>query len=196
MPDIHFECPKCKQTLDAPEELASQLIECPTCKETIEVPVRSQPKEAPRPPEPPKPTPVPPTPAPATPPKFELPPIVVSRVGIALSIIAVLEFIGAPIAGGIVGSGYHGNVVAGWIVFVSGVISGLIFLGFACVIDRIHQSAQRLHRIELLIQRASDKKTPPNTALEPTATAPSVFDWVTDFLYPTGGSTPQGAQSS
>lgn len=42
MPDIHLACPKCKQTLDAPEELASQLIECPTCKETIEVPVRSR----------------------------------------------------------------------------------------------------------------------------------------------------------
>jgi DNA-directed RNA polymerase subunit M/transcription elongation factor TFIIS len=58
IPDIHFECPKCKQTLDAPEELAAQLIECPTCKETIEVPVRSQRKEAPKPPEPPKPAPI------------------------------------------------------------------------------------------------------------------------------------------
>ena len=59
MPDIHFDCPKCKQTLDAPEELAAQLIECPTCKETIEVPVRSQRKEVPKPPapEPPPPTP-------------------------------------------------------------------------------------------------------------------------------------------
>ena len=43
MPDIHFECPKCKQTLDAPEELATQLIDCPSCKEVIEVPVRSHP---------------------------------------------------------------------------------------------------------------------------------------------------------
>jgi phage FluMu protein Com len=43
MPDIHFECPKCKQTLDAAEELATQLIDCPSCKEVIEVPVRSQP---------------------------------------------------------------------------------------------------------------------------------------------------------
>ena len=49
MPDIHFECPKCKQTLDAPEELATQLIECPTCKATIEVPVRSRHKEPPKP---------------------------------------------------------------------------------------------------------------------------------------------------
>lgn len=63
MPDIHFECPKCKQTLDAPEELATQLIDCPTCKETIEVPVRSQRTEAPKPPEPPKPV-LPPIPSP------------------------------------------------------------------------------------------------------------------------------------
>jgi hypothetical protein len=28
--------------IDAPEELAAQLIECPSCKETIEVPVRSR----------------------------------------------------------------------------------------------------------------------------------------------------------
>jgi len=56
MPDIHFECPKCKQMLDAPEELAAQLIECPTCKETIEVPLRSlRPKIEPPPPLPPKP---------------------------------------------------------------------------------------------------------------------------------------------
>ena len=47
MPDIHFECAKCGQPIDAPEELASQLIECPTCKETIEVPARSQREQAP-----------------------------------------------------------------------------------------------------------------------------------------------------
>jgi|ERR1043166_138666 tellurium resistance protein TerD len=42
MPDIHFECPKCKQSLEAPSELANELIECPTCKETIEVPARTR----------------------------------------------------------------------------------------------------------------------------------------------------------
>src|ERR1041385_5512813 len=40
MPDINFECPMCKQSLAAPEELANQLIECPTCAQTIEVPLR------------------------------------------------------------------------------------------------------------------------------------------------------------
>lgn len=38
MPDIHFQCAKCNQSIDAPDELANQLIECPTCNETIEVP--------------------------------------------------------------------------------------------------------------------------------------------------------------
>jgi hypothetical protein len=43
MPDIHFECPKCNQSLDAPEELVGQLIECPSCNETIEIPIHSSP---------------------------------------------------------------------------------------------------------------------------------------------------------
>jgi len=158
MPDIHFECPKCKQTLDAPEELATQLIECPTCKETIEVPVRSQRKEAPKPPEPPKPAPTPPTPAPATPKKFELPPIEDSMVSGLLTLIAALELIGSPIAGLIIGSDYNGNTAEGWLVFLSGVISGLILLGFARVIQNTSESSQRLRRLEMLMERDYDKK--------------------------------------
>jgi len=42
MSDIHFECPKCQQSLEAADELANELIECPTCKETIEVPTRTR----------------------------------------------------------------------------------------------------------------------------------------------------------
>jgi Family of unknown function (DUF6232) len=45
MPRIHFDCPNCTQSLDAPEELASQLIECPSCNETIEIPTRSRPSK-------------------------------------------------------------------------------------------------------------------------------------------------------
>jgi len=172
MPDIHFECPKCSQTLDAPEELAAQLIDCPTCKETIEVPVRSQHKEPPKPPEP-APKPAPP-PAPAKVPEFRLPEVEESGVAIALIFIAVLEFIGAVIGGFVVGGGYDGNTELGWLIFGCGVLSGLILLGFARVIEYSFQSAQRLRRLELLIQRASEQKPPPNTALEPTATAPSV----------------------
>jgi hypothetical protein len=60
----------CSQSLEAPEELANELIECPTCKETIEVPPRSRPAkvEVPAAPEPP---PLPPSgPAPSADPGF------------------------------------------------------------------------------------------------------------------------------
>ncbi len=45
----------CNQSLEAPEELANQLIDCPTCKETIEVPIRGRPAkvDVPSPPQPP-----------------------------------------------------------------------------------------------------------------------------------------------
>ena len=42
MVEIHFECPSCAQSINAPQELANQLIECPTCKNTIEVPACSR----------------------------------------------------------------------------------------------------------------------------------------------------------
>lgn len=37
MPDIHFNCPQCRQSLEAPTDMVGQLIECPSCKQTIEV---------------------------------------------------------------------------------------------------------------------------------------------------------------
>jgi hypothetical protein len=168
MPDIHFECPKCKQPIDAPEELVAQLIECPTCKETIEVPVCSQPK--------PKAVPASPAPTPPTPPKFELPPIEDSGVATALTIIAVLEFIGAVIGGLVVGIGDRRYVSAehsdvgvayststgrpeiGWLIFCSGILSALILLGFARVIQNTFESSQRLRRLEILMERDYDKK--------------------------------------
>jgi hypothetical protein len=155
MPDIHFECPKCAQTIDAPEELATQLIECPTCKETIEVPVRTQRKEAPKPPELPKPAPVPPTPTLTTPPKFSLPPIEDSVVSMILTFIAALEFLGSIAAGFIVGSE---NTEAGVLFFVGGIVSGLILIGFATVIQNTYESSQRLRRLELLMERDYDRK--------------------------------------
>jgi hypothetical protein len=42
MPDIHFDCPICNQSLEAPEDLANQLIDCPTCKTAIQVPSGSR----------------------------------------------------------------------------------------------------------------------------------------------------------
>ena len=37
MPDFHFNCPNCSQSIDAPTEMIGQLIECPSCNQTIEV---------------------------------------------------------------------------------------------------------------------------------------------------------------
>ena len=39
MSDIRFNCPSCKQSLDATPDMAGQLIDCPSCKNTIEVPM-------------------------------------------------------------------------------------------------------------------------------------------------------------
>jgi|GEM_PF-2198173 len=38
MSDIRFNCPSCMHSLDAPQEIAGQLIDCPACKNTIEIP--------------------------------------------------------------------------------------------------------------------------------------------------------------
>ena len=155
--DIHFECPKCKQTLDAPEELANQMIECPTCKEMIEVPRRTRPswtvevvsKPALKPPEP------------ARFPEFRLPD---SGVAIALTIVAMLDFIGAVIGGLAVGvdnpyhDKYDSHPELGWLIFGCGLLSGLILLGFARVVEYSFQSAERLQRIETLMRRSYDDK--------------------------------------
>ena len=147
--------------LDAPEEFATQLIDCPTCKETIEVPFRSRTPDTPKVPEPllvppPKPPEPPEAPTPIEQsPVFKLPPVEDSVVASFLTIIAALQLIAAPVAGLIIGSG---SPQAGWLVFLSGVVSGLILLGFARVIENTSQSAQRLQRIEMLIQNEYDKK--------------------------------------
>lgn len=38
MPEISFTCPKCQQSLEAPDEYANQVIECPSCQNEITVP--------------------------------------------------------------------------------------------------------------------------------------------------------------
>jgi len=87
--------------------------------------------------------------------QFRLPAIEDSSVAKALTIIAALELIGSPIVGLGVGSD---NAEVGWLVFISGVISGLILLGFARVIQNTFESSQRLKRLEMLMQRSYDNK--------------------------------------
>lgn len=38
MADIKFNCPGCRQSLEAPPDMAGQLIDCPSCKISIEIP--------------------------------------------------------------------------------------------------------------------------------------------------------------
>jgi hypothetical protein len=92
---------------------------------------------------------------PAQTPAFSLPPIEASGVAFALRIVAALELVGAPFAG--VGVGCD-NAPVGWLVFISGLISGLILLGFSQVIQHLSESSQRLQRIEMLILKAHDEK--------------------------------------
>ena len=38
MADMEFECPGCRQTLEAPEDMAGDIVECPACGTQIAVP--------------------------------------------------------------------------------------------------------------------------------------------------------------
>jgi hypothetical protein len=80
-----------------------------------------------------------------------------SVVAMALTVVAALELIAAPIAGLVVGSD---NTFRGVAIFTGGFTGGLILLGFAKVIDHSYEQAQRMRRIERLLLKASaDKKS-------------------------------------
>jgi hypothetical protein len=49
MPDLKFNCPHCKQSLEAPEDILGQLIDCPTCNQPIKVPITQVQPSAPPP---------------------------------------------------------------------------------------------------------------------------------------------------
>ncbi len=42
MPDINFDCPFCKQNLDAPDDMTGMSIECPSCGKSIQIPAPLQ----------------------------------------------------------------------------------------------------------------------------------------------------------
>jgi len=58
-----------------------------------------------------------------------------------LTAIAVLDFVGAVIAGFVVG---NENLSLGWMVFVGGILSGIFVLGFAYALKYLHAIARRL----------------------------------------------------
>jgi hypothetical protein len=43
MPDIEFVCPGCEQTLEAPAEMAGEVIECPSCQTAMTIPAAEEP---------------------------------------------------------------------------------------------------------------------------------------------------------
>lgn len=64
MSDIRFNCPSCRQSLEAPPDMVGQVIDCPSCTKPIEIPTRPTPRVE----TPPPPTHSPPTPRPSQPP--------------------------------------------------------------------------------------------------------------------------------
>ena len=72
--------------------------------------------------------------------------------------IAILEFIAAPLVA--ISLGQRDGQLA-IVIFVSSILSGLFLLGFARVIDCLYESAQRLRKIEYLLQKAENDKMPP-----------------------------------
>lgn len=90
-----------------------------------------------------------------------------SSVANALASIAVIEFVVSVIAGVVVG---EEKGAAGWLVFFSGVIGGLILLGFSKVIEHSYESAQRLRRIEILLRKIIPEK---NTRADAPAPVPA-----------------------
>ena len=159
MNQIQFDCPGCGQTIKTPEEAQFERVKCPTCQHEF-FPDKTRivrPTPAGPPPESAAPAPPPPI-VPASKPTFSLRPVECSGVATALTVFAMLEFIGAGIGGIAVGGGVEGKPGLGFLIFACGILSGLILIGFARVIENTNESSQRLSRIEMLIQKAHDDK--------------------------------------
>jgi hypothetical protein len=41
MPDVTFNCPHCRQSIEAPDEMAGMAAQCPTCHEELEIPINN-----------------------------------------------------------------------------------------------------------------------------------------------------------
>jgi hypothetical protein len=159
MNQIRFDCPGCGQTIEAPEEVQFERTKCPTCQHEFS-PDKTRlvrPAPAAPPPKPAAPAPTPPT-VPASKPAFSLPPVEDTGAGSAFILFAVLVFIGAIIGAVYVGGGDDGKPGLGCLIFACGILSGLILIGFAIVIENTNESSQRLSRIEMLIAKAHDDK--------------------------------------
>jgi len=52
MADFEFSCPNCNQVLEAPDDMAGEVVECPGCQQQMTVPQPPEPEPAPEPPKP------------------------------------------------------------------------------------------------------------------------------------------------
>jgi hypothetical protein len=149
MANISFECPKCNQPLDAPQELATRFIECATCKEVIEVPARSESTKPPVPP-PFAPSPAPPKTQVADPSQGA---VSASALAVCFTVFAAISFGAAGLAIFLLSSDNRIDNQQGAVLLPAGISGGLFCLAVAKIIRCLHESSQRLQRIEKLLER-------------------------------------------
>ena len=187
--DITFACEKCGQSIVTDEAAAGQLVDCPKCGTPLAVPYKSKSSDKVATPSldkggtkldkfldeldkafsaKPRQTEASTftealgageiLPAEKAHEKLtEASPLPECGMATALTCIAVLEFVVAPIAGLLVG---QENVGIGFIIFVSGILSGIFILGFASALRYLHAIAYRLERNESLLTPKNQMKAP------------------------------------
>lgn len=142
-----FVCPECKSTQDAPDPYIGRTSKCLKCGALGRV---AEDRSIPQ-------TPSSPNRRSDSPaqhdPGRKLRPITKSPVAHFLTVVAVIELVVALLGGFAVGSQ---DGLTGWCVFLCGVVSGSILLGFASVVESTSETAQRLQRMEMLIRRERD----------------------------------------
>lgn len=89
----------------------------------------------------------------AAPTTQEYPLVEKSNLAFALTIIAVLQLIAAPVAGLVAG---QESFPLGLIVLLIGLTSSLVLLGFAKIIEHLYECAQRLRNVDGFLQRTDD----------------------------------------
>ena len=157
--DITFNCDNCGQNISIDEAGAGSVVECPKCERLTTVPSAQQAATTPQ--------------AnlincpdcgrqiskrAASCPNCGARLVVVDdaqfSLGCAsattLQVIAVLEILGAIVGGAVVGSENGG---LGFAIFISGIISGIFIIGFACALDFLHETAYRLRKIESILAK-------------------------------------------
>ncbi|MCC6681587.1 MAG: hypothetical protein IT445_11855 [Phycisphaeraceae bacterium] len=74
-----------------------------------------------------------------------------SPIAVILVGLGCLEIIAAAIVGNAIG--VNGSIALGWAIFFSGLFSALVLFGFASIILNVKEAANRLRRIEGILQK-------------------------------------------